>query len=147
MIWCLNIDSHFSISRCIRIKLHLICCTFLKWKIWLYKLHTIIHSSLFCSLNGYSVIVDISSCLSLESCHEFPICIIGKILFYRKISIVNVIAVCIRVAKCNIFYRTLNIFIIAILLVNTDIINLERIVFKACVLIWISYPASTYCEV
>ena len=147
MIRCLYIDSHLSVSRCICIKLYLICSTFLKRKICLYKLHTIVYCTLFCSLYHHSVVVYRSFCISFKRCKEFPVCFIGKLLFYRKISIVDIIAICVRLAKCNFLYRTFDIFIVAVLLIYTDIIDLIWVIFKACILVWISNPASTYSKI
>ena len=147
MIRSLYIDSHLSVSRCICIKLYLICSTFLKRKICLYKLYTIVYRTLICSIYSHSVVVNKSLCLSFKSCNEFPVCVIRKILFYRKISIVDIVAGCVRITKCNFFYRTFNIFIIAVLLIYTDIIDLIWVILKACLIVWISNPASTYSKI
>ena len=143
IIRCLYINSHLSVSRCICIKLYLICSTFLKRKICLYKLYTIVCRTFLFSIYSHSIVVYRSFCISFKRCNEFPVFFIGKILFCRKISIIDIVAVCVRIAKCNFLYRAFYIFIIAILLVYTDIIDHIWVIFKACLIVWISNPAST----
>ena len=143
IIRCLYINSHLSVSRCICIKLYLICSTFLKRKFCLYKLYTIVCRTFLCSIYSHSIVVYRSFCISFKRCNEFPVFFIGKILFHRKISIIDIVAVCVRIAKCNFLYRAFYIFIIAILLVYTDIIDHIWVIFKACLIVWISNPAST----
>ena len=147
MIWSFYINSYFPVCRCICIKLNLIRSAFLKRKVRLYKLHTVIYSSLVFSLNSHCIAINRSCCLTLKRSNELPACLIGKILFYRKITIVDVVAVCIRFTKCNLFYRPLNILIVAVFFIYTHIINLIWIVIKTCLFIWVSYPASAYRKV
>ena len=89
-------------------------------------------------------------CCSAAICKKYlPIGIFfGQIFYFCKVTVNNIIPCFIWVSKLHFIFWLVNICIIIVFLIYSNIVNHKLcIFFKLIILIWISYPATANCQI
>ena len=146
---CGKADDHCPVFIRICIVRQLIFTAFLNRQISLYHLYTVIQCAFVSCRDVQSLPINLCRSCSASCQKKLPVLItLLQIFSLREITVDNIVACRIRIPEFYSVLRLINIRIIMISLIDSDIVyNKLRIVFKLRIFIRIAYPASAYRQI